>query len=136
MLYRILADLVVAIHVAYVSFVVVGLVLIWLGIWRRWDWVRNRAFRMAHLAAITIVALEAIFEIPCPLTIWEDRLRQLAGEDVSQGTFIGRWLHRLIFYDAPSWVFTVVYLCFALAVAATLVLAPPRWRKLGNRPTG
>jgi hypothetical protein len=41
--------------------------------------------------------------------------------------FIGYWLDWLIFYDAPSWVFTAVYLTFGMLVLSTLWLAPVRW---------
>jgi hypothetical protein len=126
--YALLADLIVAVHVAYVSYVVVGQLAIVVGLLRRWEWVRNPWFRLTHLAAIAIVALEAIFDIECPLTVWERRLRGLAGQDVDQTTFIGRLLHDLIFWDAPPWVFPLLHVGFALLVLATFVLAPPRWR--------
>ncbi len=129
MVYRLLADLIVAIHSGYVAFVVVGQVLILAGLFRGWEWVRNWWFRVVHLVAISIVALEAIFDIACPLTVWEQRLRDLAGDEVSRGTFIGDLLHNLIFVDAPAWAFTVAYVGFALLVAATFVLAPPRGRE-------
>jgi hypothetical protein len=130
--YGTLADFVVAIHVAYVSFVIFGLPLIWIGQWRHWAWVRNRWFRLAHLLAIAVVALEALFGIECPLTVWERDLRTLAGQTVDEATFVGRLLHDLLFYDAPPWVFTICYVAFALVVLSTLLLAPPRWR----RPSG
>src|SRR5271163_1217858 len=106
MTYALLADLVVAVHVAYVSFVVIGELTILLGGLCGWSWVRWPRLRLAHLAAIIIVAVEAIFNITCPLTLWEDRLRSLAGQEVAAGTFIGRALHNLLFYDMPPWVFT------------------------------
>lgn len=130
MLYGFLADLVVAFHVAYVSFVVGGQLAIMLGIALRWQWIRNFWFRLAHLLAITLVATEAIADVPCPLTVWERDLRLLAGQEASGETFIGRLLHALIFYDFPTWVFTATYISFALIVLGTFVLAPPRWRGL------
>jgi hypothetical protein len=48
---------------------------------------------------------------------------------VESGTFIGRFMHDLIFYDFPPWVFTTAYVGFAAVVLATFVLAPPRWRR-------
>src|SRR3954453_6359565 len=59
--YSLLADLVVAIHVAYVSFLPFGQLTICAGVVLRWGWVRNFWFRSAHLLAIAIVATEAIF---------------------------------------------------------------------------
>ena len=126
--YRLLADVVVAVHSAYVAFVLVGQILILAGLWRGWPWVRNWWFRVAHLAAISIVALEAAFNVACPLTTWEQRLRELAGQEASRGTFIGDLLHDLIFVEAPEWAFTAGYVAFALLVIATFVFAPPRRR--------
>ena len=123
---KMLADLIVVFHAAYVSFVVFGLVAILIGAVLRWRWVRNFWFRAIHLTAIGIVVLEALFGITCPLTDWEKRLRLAAGEASYSGDFIGHWAHQLIFYDAEPWVFTVIYILFGLAVVGALILAPPR----------
>jgi len=120
-----LADLILVIHFLFVLFVVGGLVLIWIGAAAGWRWVRNRWFRIAHLAAIFVVAAEALLGMVCPLTVWEDALR---GAPVETG-FIARWVHRVLFYSFPEWVFAVAYVLFALAVAVTYWLAPPRRRR-------
>lgn len=129
MWYGLLADVIVAVHVAYVSYVVFGQLAIFAGVVLRWQWIRNFWFRVTHLVAISIVAFEAIMNITCPLTLWEEQLRRAAGQPTSGETFVGRLLHYLIFYDWPPWAFTVLYICFALLVLATFVFAPPRWRR-------
>jgi len=121
-----LADLTVVIHAAYVSFVVVGLALILAGVALRWKWVRNPWFRATHLIAIGIVVAESLVGIPCPLTVWERQLRQIAGQTGYTGDFVGYWTHQLIFYRFEPWVFTVMYVLFGLAVLAAFLLAPPR----------
>jgi hypothetical protein len=132
MAYGILADLVVAIHVAYVSYVVLGQLAIWLGLALGWRWVRNPWFRWTHLLMMVIVGVEAIFDIECPLTRWEGQLRGLAGRVVTGETFVGRLLHQLIFVDLPPWVVNGLHIIFALIVVATFVLAPPRSRRSGD----
>ena len=123
-----LADLMLVVHAAFVAFVVVGLVLVWVGRLCGWRFVRNLWFRLAHLAAIGIVAAESLTGFLCPLTTWENRLRLLAGgEERYEGSFIQHWLHRLIFFDLDERVFTIGYLVFFLAVALSLWLIPPRW---------
>jgi len=123
-----LADLVLVVHAAFVAFVVVGLVLIWVGRSRGWAFVRNIWFRAAHLAAIGSVAAESLMGFVCPLTTWEDRLRFLAGgQQRYAGSFIQHWLHRLIFFDLDERVFTIAYVIFLLAVALSLWLIPPAW---------
>lgn len=125
--YLLLADLVLVIHTAFVAFVVFGLLLIWIGWWRRWNWVRNLWFRLAHLAAIGVVVAESLLGFVCPLTTWEDRLRVLAGhEGVYDETFMQHWLHRVMFFDIAPGVFTIIYTIFFLAVATSLWFMPPR----------
>jgi H+/Cl- antiporter ClcA len=127
--YRLVVDAVVVVHLAYVAFVVVGLLAILLGLLCRWLWVRNVWFRSLHLLAILVVAAEAVCGITCPLTTWEQRLRLLAGDTSHQGDFIATWVHRLMFFDLQPWVFTVCYVLFGLIVLATFLLAPPRWSR-------
>lgn len=55
-----MADAIVGVHVAYVSYVAIGQLLIWLGPAMHWRWVRNPWFRWTHLIAIVIVGREAI----------------------------------------------------------------------------
>jgi hypothetical protein len=111
---------------AFVAFVIVGLALIWLGGWRRWAYVRNFWFRVAHLAAIGVVAAESLAGFVCPLTTWENQLRLLAGGgERYAGSFIQHWLHQLLFYDVSERVFTLIYVAFFTAVALSLWLVPP-----------
>jgi hypothetical protein len=112
--------------VAFVAFVIFGLLLIWLGRWRRWTFVRNFWFRAAHLAAIGVVAAEALTGFICPLTTWENQLRLLAGgEQRYQGSFLQHWLHRILFFEATDTVFLIAYLVFFLAVCGTFWWVPP-----------
>ena len=117
-----LADLLLVVHFDIVAFIVGGLLLIWAGAWRGWRWVRNPLFRYLHLAAIAFVALEALLGRVCPLTVWEDLLRGGARPD----SFVGRWVYRLLYYNAPEWVFAAIYALWAGATAATLYFVPTR----------
>jgi hypothetical protein len=117
-----LADLVLVLHGLFVLFVVAGLLAIWIGACAGWRWVRQRAFRVAHLGAIGFVAVTSVLGLACPLTVLEDWLR--TGTTTGPG-FIGRWVGRLIYYDLPSWVFTAGYLVFTLLVIASWVFVPP-----------
>ncbi len=123
-MHSLLADLILIVHFAVVLFIVGGLALIWAGAGLGWRWVRNFWFRIAHLAAILFVAGEALLGIWCPLTVWEDALRGTRAET----SFIARWIHRILFYDFPEWVFTIAYVLFALAVIATFYLVRPASR--------
>ncbi|MDP2783068.1 MAG: DUF2784 domain-containing protein [Sulfurimicrobium sp.] len=118
-----LADAVLIVHFLFVLFVVGGLLAIWIGAAFGRAWVRNLRFRVAHLAAILFVVAESLVGIACPLTVWEDALREA---ETGGASFMQRWVGRLIYYDLPEWVFTIAYLLFALAVLATFRLIRPR----------
>ncbi len=96
----------------------------WIGAALGWTWIRNPWFRYLHLAAIVFVALEAALGYACPLTIWEDMLRG----GVRPESFVGRWVYRLLYYQAPEWVFAALYVAWAAATLLTLWLVPPRRR--------
>lgn len=81
MLYKLLADGVVFIHLAYVGFVVVAQLLLLVGLLARWQWVRNFRFRVVHLVMVEVVALEGYFGIICPMTEWDGQLRSYAQGD-------------------------------------------------------
>jgi hypothetical protein len=131
--YGFLADGVVALHFAYVAFVVGGELVILLGLACRWQWVRNLWFRLTHLLFIGVVAAEAAFGVACPLTVWEVRLRELAGQPVEEGSFLGRLFHNLLFVPVePSWL-PVLHIGFGVLVLLTFLLAPPR--RLAARPS-
>jgi hypothetical protein len=126
-LYAVLADAVLVLHFAYVAFVVAGLALVWLGWLRGWSWVRNFWFRATHLLAMGVVVAESVLDIVCPLTVWEDDLRRLAGQDPgSDQGFVAEWVHRLLFFDLEPRVFTLIYAAFFLAVVMSFIVVPPR----------
>ncbi|HKI99496.1 MAG TPA: DUF2784 domain-containing protein [bacterium] len=119
-----LADVVVLLHLLYVGFVVAGFVAVPLGWALDWGWVRSRTLRRLHLAAIALVALEALVGVVCPLTEWEAWLR---GSRVP-GTFVGRLVHAVLFYNLPGWVFTAAYVALTVLALALYRLVPPRSR--------
>lgn len=125
-----LADLILVVHVLFVLFVVGGLAFVWVGAWRGWALARHFWFRVTHLGAILFVASEALLGALCPLTVWEDALR---GRETEKG-FIARILHAVLYWDAPPWVFTLLYVGFALVVLATFVLIPPARKRKGGTP--
>ena len=123
-----LADIIAIIHLGYVIYVILGFILIVVGIICRWKWVRNLPFRITHLLAIVGVACEALLGVNCPLTVLEYKLRYrhyLSEEKVS---FIGAIVDSLLFYNAPGWLFTIIYTAFAIAVVITFIIAPPTRR--------
>ncbi|WP_439623681.1 DUF2784 domain-containing protein [Gemmata sp.] len=135
MWYGLCADLVVGIHLAYVAYVIFGQLLIIAGAALKWQWVRNPWFRYTHLLAIAIVAVEAIKGWPCPLTVWEGQLRELAGQTFNGSeSFMGKLLHDLLFFDnVPQLALDVGYVATMVLVLQGLIMYPPRWFRTGTR---
>ena len=124
-----LGDLVMVIHFIYIAIVIFGLALILVGAVCRWQWVRNDWFRVVHLTMILVVVAEAMVGFECPLTTWENDLKEAAGLESHEGGFIASWMHEVIFYHADPWVFTLAYILFGGLVLLTFCLVPPRRRK-------
>ncbi len=122
----------VIIHLAYATFVVVGFVLILAGALLKWRWIRNPVFRWVHLGCIAVVAVEAVVGLICPLTLLENWLLVGSGQAGYDRTFIGQLIYDLLYYDFPTWVFTIVYVSLAILTALTLVLIPPMRRSVAG----
>jgi len=119
------ADVLLVLHALFALFVVLGLVLVWLGGAFGWSWVRNRRFRLLHLLGIGFVVVQAWLGQVCPLTTWEMALRDKAGEAVYSGSFVAHWTGRLLYYEAPAWVFVLAYTAFGALTALTWLWVKP-----------
>ena len=136
--YAFLADLMVFIHLLYMGFVVFGQLAIMIGWPLGWKWIRNPWFRGVHLGMILIVVVEAVAGITCPLTTWEDDLRELAGqkwvnrrEGYADVSFTGRMMRNIQFAAQNHWedyIDTVFYIAGGVIIA-TVFLVPPRLRR-------
>jgi len=130
--YQALADAVLLLHFGIVLFVVLGLPLIVIGNRAGWAWANEFWWRLAHLVAIAVVALQAWLGQYCPLTILESWLRVQAGESGYAGSFIEHWLQSVLYYQAPLWVFAILYTAFGLTVAWAWWRYPPQARRPKN----
>ena len=126
---QLLADGVLVLHAGIVVFIVGGLVAIVVGSLRDWRWVRAPRFRFAHLAAVGIVVAEAWLGVVCPLTTFEMWLRSRTRSATYDGGFIEHWLQRMLYYDAPAWVFVLGYTLFGLAVVVAWWWFPPKYNR-------
>lgn len=90
MIYRLLADLVVVLHLGFVLFVALGGLLV------RW----RRAAAIVHLPCAAYGAAIEVWGWICPLTPLENRLRALGGARGYAGGFVEHYLVPLV-YPAP-----------------------------------
>ena len=132
MLYRFLADLILVLHLGFIVFVVAGGLLA-----LRWRWVA-----LVHLPASAWgvfvelagnknakIKIAQWFEITgkvCPLTPFENVLRQSAGASGYEGGFIEHYLIPLIYPGVPSRHLPI--LLAALVVVVNVVVYSLVWR--------
>ena len=130
-----LANLVLILHALLATFVVGGWLITVIGGLCGWQWVRNFWFRAIHLLVVSVIVLESVFGTVCPLTRWEEQLRNLAGQEgtdeLEQLGFLLYYLRRILFLpDHWEWSQTVLmwaYIAFGVGVLATWIFFPPRW---------
>lgn len=121
-----LASLILYIHVVVIGFNVFGLVVIPIGAWRGWKFVRIFWWRALHLAILGVVAFQALFDRICFLTLWQNELLRGAGEAGSEAPLVQSWIIRAIFWPLPIWAFAVLYGLIWIYVLALWWLVPPR----------
>lgn len=120
--YRLLADFVVIVHLAFVVFVTLGGLLVIR--WRRLMWL--------HVpAAIWGAAIEFSGAI-CPLTPLENRLRQAGGGARYSGDFVERYVVQIVYPTHLTRTIQVVLGCAVVAInlcAYGYILARARRRR-------
>jgi len=127
-LYQYLADAILFFHFSFVVFVIFALILTVIGGGLGWSWVRNWWFRLTHLVSISFVVIQSWLGFICPLTTLEMWLRELINEEQYVGSFIQYWLQRILYYQAPDWVFTSIYTVFGALVIVSWIRYPPKKR--------
>jgi hypothetical protein len=105
MVYRLLADLVVIVHFAFIVFVVTGGLLSW----------RRPAFAWLHLPALAWAGAILTIGFTCPLTPLEKHLRRLGGERSYPGGFVDHYIENVLYPQRLS------PLLWALASVAILL---------------
>jgi hypothetical protein len=115
-MYTLFADLILIVHFLIVIFIVGGLAAIIAGHPLNWAWIYQPYFRWGHLGAISVVVLQTWLGRLCPLTSWEQALRDQAGQDSYSVSFVQHWLHRLLFFEADMWAFGTAYTLFGALV--------------------
>lgn len=87
MLYRITADAVVVVHLAFIVFVAAGPLLAWR--WPRLVWL--------HLPALAWGVGTVLIGVSCPLTGLEKGLRRIAGTEGYEGGFVDHYIEDVVY---------------------------------------
>lgn len=118
MLYRILADGVVVVHLSFILFVVAGAAMAW-----RWP-----ALVWVHLPALAWGFGTVLVGFPCPLTPLEKGLRRQAGDEGYRGGFVDHYIEDVVYPDE--------YTSVLRALAAVVILVSYLRLGLGRKRAG
>ncbi len=120
-----MSALVVALHLAFILFAVLGGLLAF-----RWRWMV-----WLHLPAVAWAAFVEVTGRICPLTLFENSLRQTSGGTGYEGDFIEQYLLPIVY---PSGLTREMQLALAaLLVAANVAIYTAVWRsRIANTVRG
>lgn len=121
MIYKLAADLTALTHLSFILFVLFGAVL----------GRRRRTWRILHLIAMGYGVFIEVFYWYCPLTIFEQYLREKAGAGMYQEPFIQHYVNKIVYLDVPQWS---MILAAAVVLAGNLGLYVYWWRREKNWP--
>ena len=115
------ADLLMVIHFLWVAFMILGLPA---GLLLRSPWLR-----WIHFAGISLTALLALAGAFCPLTIWEDLLREESVPAFRHGeSFLVRHLSTVLYPSIEPWILRAASVIWGGITAAAMILVPPSSR--------
>jgi hypothetical protein len=101
MVYLVLADIVVLLHLAWIGFLLVG------ALWG----VRHRAVAVAHIGGLVFAVVMQVMGWYCPLTDLEFWLRTRYAHGMAwPGSFIAHYAEKIIYLEIPWWLIFVLTL--------------------------
>jgi hypothetical protein len=121
MIYRVLADIVVIVHLLFIPFALFGGLL---GLWRAW-------LLLLHLPAAVWVAVLEFMGLICPLTPLENYLRAAGGQEGYSGGFIEYYIVPVIYPPGltPAMQMALGFIALAVNIGVYAFV----WRRLRAR---
>jgi len=113
-----LADLLMVVHLAWVIFMIVGLPLGLL--------VRSPTLRWIHFIGMMVTGTFAALGMYCPLTVWEEGLRQVSQPGFSYGgSFIARHLEPILYPDISPGILNIASVFWGLLTFISMLVWKP-----------
>ena len=119
-----LADIVLILHFFIVIFISVGFLIIPIGYYYDWSWIKNYKLRLFHCSLMCLVTFETILGITCPLTSIENNLRGINNNK----SFISFWIEKIIYWDFPTKFFIFLYFIFLGWTLLMWKIYPPKFK--------
>ncbi len=125
MLYRILADLIVVVHLAWILFMLEGFILTLRGFFHK-EFFERWLFRTAHLLGIAYVSTLALMGRYCPLTVWENTLRAKYDPSLNYpGSFMIYYFEKFVYPDVNPLIIQIPTTFIAVFTVVVFIIKPP-----------
>ena len=125
MLYKVVADLIVVIHFAWILFMLLGFILTLCGFFYR-SFFDRWLFRTLHLCGIAYVGLLAALRQYCPLTILENTLRTRYNPELTYpGSFIVYYVEKLVYPEVNPLIILIPTAIIAVFTILVFIIKPP-----------
>ena len=130
MIYKILADMIVTMHFAWILFMLIGFIFTLYGFFRKDFW--NRwLFRTIHLFGILYVSSLAIMRKDCPLTLLENALRaKYSSALIYPGSFMVYYVEKFVYPDVNLLLILIPTAFIAIFSIIIFIIKPPAKIKL------
>lgn len=123
--FRLLADLIVTIHFAWILFILWGFMLTLRGFFHK-EFFDRWLFRTLHLFGIVYVSVLAIMGKYCPLTVWENVLRAKYDPNLTYpGSFIIYYIERLVYPEVNPLIIQIPTAFIAVFTIIVFIFRPP-----------
>ena len=119
-----LADIILILHFLVVIFITVGFLLIPIGYYYYWSWIRNFKLRLFHFGLMFIVTFETLVGITCPLTSIENYLRGINNSK----SFVSFWIEKIIYWNFPTSFFIFLYFVLLGWTLLMWKIYPPKFK--------
>ena len=125
MSYRLLADLIVVVHFAWILFMLVGFILTLRGFFHK-EFFERWLSRTLHLFGIAYVSILAMMGKYCPLTIWENTLRAKYDPSLTYaGSFMIHYIEKLVYPDINPLIIRIPTTFIAVFTVVIFIIRPP-----------
>ena len=123
--YRLLADSIVIIHFAWILFMLWGFMLTLRGFLYK-EFFERWILRTFHLFGIAYVSILAIMGEYCPLTIWENTLRQKYDPSLTYpGSFMIHYVEKFVYPEVNPLIIQIPTTFIAIFTVAVFIIKPP-----------
>ena len=100
------SEIILFIHFLIFLFITLSFILIPVGYFQKWKWVKNKYYRSMHLILMGIISIETILGFMCPLTILENYLR----DDIKVDNKFTEIVHQILYWNLPNYQFIILYI--------------------------